>query len=250
MTEPGPRRPRTVKTVRPTAVAQKVPQGRRVAKKVASVRPPALERPTFHYETLLRGEGHDVVAGVDEAGRGPLAGPVSVAAVILPAGFTHAELHDSKQLNEPKRERIYEELMVCEGILWCHVMVEVEEIDRINILQATWEGMRRAVMGLSTQPHAVLIDGTQVPRFPVPHRALVKGDALSLSIAAASVIAKVARDRLMRQAAQEYPHYGFDQHKGYGTREHLAALRKHGPCPLHRRSFSPVSQLTLDLGEL
>lgn len=206
-------------------------------------------RPTFHYERLLREEGHLVVAGVDEAGRGPLAGPVSVAAVVLPEGFVHAELNDSKQLTEPRRERIYEELMAWAGVEWCHVLVSVEEIDQVNILQATRLGMKRAVAGLVTRPHAVLIDGTAVPDFPVAQKALVKGDSLSLSIAAASVIAKVARDRLMRQAALDYPHYGFDQHKGYGTREHLAALRRHGPCPLHRRTFSPVAQLTFAFDE-
>lgn len=211
---------------------------------------PVGARPTFHYEMELRQAGHQVVAGVDEAGRGPLAGPVSVAAVILPDDFTHTELHDSKQLNELKRERIYDELMGRTNVLWCHVMVEVDEIDRINILQATRMGMRRAVQGLSVPPQAVLIDGTPVPDFPVHHRALVKGDALSLSIAAASVIAKVARDRLMRRAALDYPEYGFDQHKGYGTPEHLEALRRHGPCPLHRRSFAPVSQLTFAFDDL
>lgn len=223
------------------------------ARKKAAAKVKALlgsARPTFRYEMELRQEGHHVVAGVDEAGRGPLAGPVSVAAVILPDDFTHAELHDSKQLNELRRERIYDELMGCPDVVWCHVMVEVDEIDRINILQATRMGMRRAVQGLSTLPQAVLIDGTPVPDFPVPHRALVKGDALSLSIAAASVIAKVARDRLMRRAALDYPEYGFDQHKGYGTPEHLEALRRHGPCPLHRRSFSPVSQLTFAFDDL
>ncbi|WP_009962007.1 ribonuclease HII [Verrucomicrobium spinosum] len=226
---------------RPTAARKKAGAGKAML---------GAARPTFRYEMELRQEGHQVVAGVDEAGRGPLAGPVSVAAVILPDDFTHAELHDSKQLTELRRERIYDELMGRADVLWCHVMVEVDEIDRINILQATRMGMRRAVQGLSMLPHAVLIDGTPVPDFPVPHRALVKGDALSLSIAAASVIAKVARDRLMRQAALDYPVYGFDQHKGYGTPEHLEALRRHGPCPLHRRSFSPVSQLTFAFDDL
>lgn len=201
-------------------------------------------RPGLDYEQALQAAGHRLIAGVDEAGRGPLAGPVSVAAVILPDGFTHKELNDSKQLSEPRRERIYEELLAHPGVLWCHVMVEVEEIDRINILQATRQGMRRAVAGLSTPPHAVLIDGTPVPGFPLPHQALVKGDSLSLSIAAASVIAKVARDRFMRQASLTFPHYGFEKHKGYGTAEHLEALRRHGPCPLHRRSFAPIAQLT------
>jgi ribonuclease HII len=125
----------------------------------------------------------------------------------------------------------------------------VEEIDRINILRATHEGMRRAVDGLTVRPEVVLIDGLPVPGFPYPQEALVGGDARSFSIAAASVIAKVTRDRYMMAAAKAHPQYGFDRHKGYGTREHLAALRQHGPCPLHRRSFAPVAQLTLALGE-
>lgn len=205
------------------------------------------KRPTLAYERHWMERGHTLVAGVDEAGRGPLAGPVSVAAVILPTGFKHKKLNDSKQLNHELREEIFEELMACAGLVWCHVLVEVEEIDRINILQATHVGMRRATAGLAVQPHAVLIDGSRVPGFPYPGQSIVEGDAISLSIAAASIIAKVSRDRFMAQAAQLYPHYGFERHKGYGTPEHLQALRQHGPCPLHRRSFAPVSQLSLPL---
>lgn len=206
-------------------------------------------RPHLRHERSLRKRGYNFVAGIDEAGRGPLAGPVSVAAVILPDGFNHKTLTDSKQLSEEEREAIYQELMHCDGICWHVVLVEVEEIDRFNILQATYLGMRRAVAGLAVQPEAVLIDGLPVPGFPLPQEALVKGDARSFSIAAASIIAKVTRDRFMRTAAEFHPQYGFDRHKGYGTPEHLEALRVHGPCPLHRRSFAPVSQLTLELGE-
>jgi len=205
--------------------------------------PPPPKLPTLRHERKWRKLGYEIVAGVDEAGRGPLAGPVSVAAVVLPHKYSHKVLNDSKQLNEEQRESIYEELTVKVGITWSVVLVEVEEIDRINILQATREGMRRAVRALAVQPHTVLIDGVPVPDFPCHHHALVGGDALSLSIAAASVIAKVTRDRYMRQAALQHPHYGFDRHKGYGTREHLAALREHGACPLHRRTFAPVAQL-------
>jgi ribonuclease HII len=205
------------------------------------------KKPTLAYERSWKERGHALVAGVDEAGRGPLAGPVSVAAVILPDGFKHKKLNDSKQLNHETREIIYEELMQCAGLVWCHVLVEVEEIDRINILQATYVGMRRATAGLAMQPHAVLIDGSPVPNFPYPGQSIVEGDAISLSIAAASIIAKVLRDRHMRDLAREYPQYGFERHKGYGTPEHLEALRTHGPCPLHRRSFAPVAQMTLPL---
>jgi ribonuclease HII len=175
---------------------------------------------------------------------------VSVAAAILPDRFKHKTLTDSKQLTEEQRECIYEELVQTEGVHWHVVLVEVEEIDRFNILQATYLGMRRAVAGLAQQPEAVLIDGLPVPGFPVPQEALVKGDARSFSIAAASVFAKVTRDRYMRTAAALHPQYGFERHKGYGTPEHLEALRLHGPCPLHRRSFSPCSQLTLELDEV
>jgi ribonuclease HII len=206
-----------------------------------------MSRPSLAYESSWRDKGCAYVAGVDEAGRGPLAGPVSVAAVILPDGFEHEVLNDSKKLTEARRERIYEELITCDGLRWSVVLVDVEVIDRINILQATHSAMREAVLKLEPKPDVVLIDGLPVPRFPIQQQALVKGDSLSLSIAAASVIAKVTRDRLMLEAAREFPQYGFEKHKGYGTRQHLAALEKHGPCPLHRRSFAPVAQLALQL---
>lgn len=203
--------------------------------------------PTIDHENTLRAAGFRIVAGVDEAGRGPLAGPVCVAAVVLPEDFTHPVLNDSKQLSEAKRELLYEEITGDARIRWHCVSIEPAEIDRINILQATWEGMRRATLGLTPVPHAALIDGKPVKRFPLHHVALVKGDSLSYSIAAASIIAKVTRDRLMVAMAQQHPEYGFEIHKGYPTPKHLAALRQHGPCPHHRRSFSPVAQLELDL---
>lgn len=204
-------------------------------------------RPTLQFETAWKAKGFPLVAGIDEAGRGPLAGPVSVAAVILPEGFEHHVLTDSKQLSERARERIFDELMTTTGIVWSHVMIEVAEIDQLNILRATYEGMRRAVGGLSTAAAAVLIDGLPVPDFPLPQEALVEGDSRSLSIAAASIIAKVRRDRHMQEVAKLYPQYGFERHKGYGTRVHLEALREHGPCPEHRRSFAPVAQLSFTL---
>jgi ribonuclease HII len=202
-------------------------------------------RPTLRYELEWKSRGHALVAGVDEAGRGPLAGPVCAAAVVLPDGFEHEVLNDSKRLSTDQRAQIFEEITVIRGLVWSMVMIHAEEIDRINILRATHAAMRRAVQELFPAPHCALIDGRPVPDFPLPSQALVKGDCLSLSIAAASVIAKVSRDRFMIAAAREHPEYGFEKHKGYGTRGHLAALCRHGPCPLHRRSFEPVHQLRL-----
>lgn len=198
--------------------------------------------PTLDHEDQLRAAGFRVVAGIDEAGRGPLAGPVCVAAVVLPQGFEHPVLNDSKQLSEARRERIYEELISDASIRWHCVSIEPAEIDRINILQATWAGMRAAALALDPKPDAVLIDGRPVKSYPMYQIALVKGDSLSFSIAAASIIAKVTRDRLMHALAKAHPEYGFEVHKGYPTPGHLAALRKHGPCPQHRRSFGPVAQ--------
>lgn len=203
--------------------------------------------PTLDHENALRAAGCRIVAGIDEAGRGPLAGPVCVAAVVLPDYFTHDVLNDSKQLTEAKRERLYDELTTDARIRWHCVSIEPSEIDRINILQATWEGMRRAALGLQPVPDAALIDGRPVKQFPLHQVALVKGDSLSYSIAAASIIAKVTRDRFMVALARQHPQYGFEIHKGYPTPAHLAALRLHGPCPHHRRSFRPVAQLELDL---
>ena len=197
------------------------------------------------HEDSLRARGLHLIAGIDEAGRGPLAGPVVAAAVILPAGFTHDVLNDSKQLTERRRERIYEELTARADIRIAFAIVEPEEIDRINILRATHEAMRRAARQLT--PDHVLIDGLPVRDFPFPQTALVGGDALSFSIAAASIIAKVTRDRIMLELDSRHPAYGFAKHKGYGTPQHLTALRQHGPCPIHRRSFLPVQQATLGL---
>lgn len=202
--------------------------------------------PDLRYEQELQNDGYPVVAGIDEAGRGPLAGPVTVAAVVLPDGYTHDVLNDSKQLTEKKRGALYLEITSDPEIRWASVCVEADEIDRINILQATYQGMRRSFEALTPRPDIALIDGKPVKGFPGPHRALVKGDSLSLSIAAASIIAKVERDRLMIRYAEEFPEYGFEKHKGYGTELHREALRKHGPCPIHRRSFAPVSQMELD----
>jgi len=196
----------------------------------------------LRHERQLRARGCVRIAGIDEAGRGPLAGPVVAAVVILPEKFRHRVLDDSKKLTHEKREAIYGELTARAEIHWAVAVVDHEEIDRINILRATHEAMRRAVSALAAAPDHVLIDGLPVRPFPIPQTALVGGDGLSFSIAAASVIAKVTRDRIMMQMEEHHPGYGFAQHKGYGTELHLARLREHGPCPIHRRSFLPVRQ--------
>lgn len=204
--------------------------------------------PDLSHENALRAEGYPVVAGIDEAGRGPLAGPVFAAAVILPHDFRHSVLTDSKKLTEKVRETLYEEIIADERIVFASSFAMPEEIDRINILQATWMAMGRAFLALSKSPDIALIDGKPVRGFPGASKALVKGDSLSLSIAAASIIAKVERDRMMRRYAEEFPEYGFDRHKGYGTAVHLAAIREHGPCSIHRRSFAPVAEAERDFG--
>lgn len=183
----------------------------------------------------------DRVAGVDEAGRGPLAGPVVVAAVILDPSRPIEGLDDSKRLTAAQREAL--EAQVRERALaWCVVEVEPAEIDALNILKATLEGMRRSVAGLEPAPGLVLVDGNRLPSLPCAARCIVGGDALEPSISAASILAKVHRDRLMTDLHTHYPQYGFDRHKGYPTPEHLERLRRHGPCPAHRRSFAPVRE--------
>lgn len=182
------------------------------------------------------------VTGVDEAGRGPLAGPVAVAAVILDPRRRLRGLDDSKKLTRAQREALYPRI-VERALAWHVEMVPVEEIDRLNILHATLEGMRRCILALGPQVELVRIDGNAVPRaLPCLVEAVVGGDALEPAIMAASILAKVARDRLMCALHEEHPHYGFDVHKGYPTPAHLAALAAHGPCPHHRRSFAPVRE--------
>lgn len=200
-------------------------------------------------ESALRARGLSKVAGVDEAGRGPLAGPVSAAAVLLPPGWRCPGLDDSKKLTATKRERLFEVITTDVTVRWSIAYAEPEEIDRINILRATHAAMARAVKELTIAVDHCLIDGLPVRDFPWPHDGIVKGDGKSLSIAAASIIAKVSRDRVMHQFAMEFPEYGFERHMGYGTKAHLEALRLHGPCRLHRRSFQPVAQLALPLDE-
>ena len=205
--------------------------------------------PDLDLELERISSGYKIVAGVDEAGRGPLAGPVSAAAVILPTRFEHDLLDDSKKLTEKRRELLYDELTSRDDIIWAHSYAEVDEISEINILKATHAAMARAVLSLSVVPGFCLIDGLPVADFPVKSAGIVKGDGKSLSIAAASIIAKVKRDRLMIQLAEKYPEYGFEKHKGYGTKIHMAALREYGPCPIHRRTFAPVAQLLLPITE-
>lgn len=183
------------------------------------------------------------VAGVDEAGRGPLAGPLAVAAVVLDPARPIAGLNDSKKLTEARRESLYGQIIE-NALAHCVVLIEPEEIDRLNIFQATMAGMSRAVAGLPLLADEALIDGNKLPRdLPCPGRAIVGGDALEPAISAASILAKVTRDRVMVTADSHYPAYGFAVHKGYPTPAHLNSLRQHGPCPLHRRSFAPVKRL-------
>ena len=202
---------------------------------------------SFEHERALSGRGFSCVAGIDEAGRGPLAGPVVAAAVVLPGNFSHKLLTDSKKLSPRTRDHLHAELLANADVRLGVAVVGSQEIDRINILRATHEAMRRAVAALSSAPDHVLIDGLPVRPFPIPQTALVGGDGLSFSIAAASVIAKVTRDRLMIEYDAEFPEYEFARHKGYGTALHLERLRKHGPCEIHRRSFLPVRQALLPL---
>lgn len=185
-----------------------------------------------------------LVCGIDEAGRGPLAGPVVAAAVILDPSRPLPGIDDSKKLSAVKRERLAP-LIREQALCWAVAEASVEEIDRLNILQATLLAMQRAVAALSLRPERALVDGNRCPRLDIPVAAIVKGDGQIASIAAASILAKTARDAGMRVLHQDYPHYGFDRHMGYPTAAHFAALKQHGPSPAHRRSFGPVAQLSL-----
>jgi ribonuclease HII len=197
--------------------------------------------PDFSLETMLAGRGRRHVAGVDEAGRGPLAGPVVAAAVILDPANIPDGINDSKAMPRAAREKLFLEITQNARVAWC--AVRVEEIDRINILQATFSAMCRAVSMLGVEPDSCLIDGRDVPaRLRSVGQAIIGGDARSLSIAAASIVAKVVRDAMMTEADARWPLYGFCTNAGYGTPEHLTALRLEGPCPLHRRSFAPVAE--------
>ncbi len=187
-------------------------------------------------ENECRKKGYKYIAGVDEAGRGPLAGPVYAAAVILPEGTFIEGINDSKKLSEKKREELFD--VICEkASAYCIAEVSHTRIDEINILNATFEAMNKAVNGLNIRPDYVLIDGNRIKGMEIPHETVVKGDAKSISIAAASILAKVSRDRVMYEMAKQYPLYGFDKHKGYGTKAHCDAILKYGACEIHRKSF-------------
>lgn len=192
--------------------------------------------PNFEFEEKYKAEGYKVICGIDEAGRGPLSGSVVAAAVILPPDVMIPGLNDSKKLTPKKRDMLYD-VILREAVAVGVGMASPEEIDRLNILNADMLAMRRAVENLKTPPDLALVDGNIARDLPVTAVPVIKGDALSLSIAAASVIAKVTRDRLCIKDDENYPQYGFGKHKGYGTKEHMEALRTYGPCPIHRRSF-------------
>jgi ribonuclease HII len=192
-------------------------------------------------QTSLIWETHGLVAGVDEAGRGPLAGPVVAAAVILDDLNPIRGLNDSKKLTAKRREALFDEIRA-RALCFAISEASVQEIDHINILQATLLAMKRAVEALRLPPKLVLVDGNRLPTLSIRAEAIVQGDALVPAISAASILAKVHRDRLCQAMHQDYPLYGFDQHKGYGTAQHLAALRAHGPADCHRMTFAPVAR--------
>ncbi len=198
-----------------------------------------MTRPDFTHETAARALGYARIAGVDEAGRGPLAGPVTAAAVILDAAHIPEGLNDSKQISEGRRDRLYAELLAVAMVSVAHATVE--EIDALNILRASHLAMMRAIAGLPEVPDHILIDGNMIPRdMTIPARAIVRGDALCLSIAAASIVAKVCRDKVMVDLAQQHPGYGWDHNAGYPTKSHKVAIKNLGVTPHHRRSFKPV----------
>lgn len=193
--------------------------------------------PDYEFEKAAVNSGFSCICGVDEAGRGPLAGPVCAAAVILPAGAVIEGLDDSKKLTEKKRERLYD-IIKQTAVAYSVAYGTLEEIETVNILEATYFAMNRAIDGLTVKPDFALIDGNRVPRgIKIPCETIVKGDSKSMSVAAASVLAKVTRDRLMLEYDKKYPEYNFKKHKGYGTKEHTELIKQYGPCEIHRLSF-------------
>jgi ribonuclease HII len=195
-------------------------------------------------EADLRSQGYKNIAGIDEVGRGPLAGPVVAAACILPEKFFIKGINDSKKITEEVRKRIYDKLITHKDVIYSLSIVEPSIIDQINIHQATLLAMKQAVQKLIIEPDYLLFDGTQHPLLSIPFAAIPKGDALCISVAAASIIAKVTRDSIMNDYHKKYPVYGFDDHKGYGTEKHRKALITNGPSPIHRKSFDPVKVLS------
>ena len=193
--------------------------------------------PDYEFEKAAVNSGFSCICGVDEAGRGPLAGPVCAAAVILPEGVVIEGLDDSKKLTEKKREKLYD-IIKQTAVAYSVAYGTLEEIETVNILEATYLAMNRAIEGLNVKPDFALIDGNRVPRgIKIPCETIVKGDSKSMSVAAASVLAKVTRDRLMLEYDKKYPEYNFKKHKGYGTKEHTELIKQYGPCEIHRLSF-------------
>jgi ribonuclease HII len=196
----------------------------------------------LYFERTARKNGYSCIAGLDEAGRGPLAGPVVAAAVVLPDDLLISGLTDSKKVPERKREKLFDEIKaraICYGV----GIADERLIDEVNIYQATIIAMERALQSLTPQPDYLLLDAITLPRVPIPQKPLIKGDCRSHSIAAASILAKVTRDRMMLELHEQFPCYHFHKHKGYGTKEHLALLRANGPCEAHRKSFQPVASV-------
>jgi ribonuclease HII len=206
------------------------------------MRQDSFENKLLAYEKKKWDEGFSFVAGVDEAGRGPLAGPLVVAAVVFPKGSEIPFVNDSKQVSEKQRLEMRENILSVPGIKYSVIEILPDIIDKMNILKATHHGMRESVNSIGGVEFA-FIDGRPVPDFPVPNEAIVKGDSRCASIAAASILAKLARDEKMVALAELYPQYGFESHKGYGTAKHLEALKEYGPCPMHRKSFAPVRNI-------
>lgn len=198
-------------------------------------------REMMTYERSMRKQGFKYIAGIDEVGRGPLAGPVVAAAVILPENFYLPGINDSKQLSERKREEFFDKIQE-EAIAVGIGIISAAEIDQINIYEATKKAMLAAIQNLQTTPDYCLIDAMKLT-IPIPQTSIIKGDAKSVSIAAASIIAKVARDQLMKDYARQHPFYMFDKNMGYGTNEHIQAIQKNGPCPIHRKTFAPIKDL-------
>ena len=199
------------------------------------------------FERGARAEGYRLIAGLDEAGRGPLAGPVVAAAVVLPDGLLIPGVNDSKLVDEGARERLYD-VIVREALGYGIGVADVATIDAVNILQATIIAMEHAVAALPRRPDYLLIDALTLPGITIPQNGIIKGDRRSHSIAAASIIAKVSRDRMMCELHDRHPEYNFKGHKGYGTKEHLALIRKHGPCEAHRKTFRPISEMVARCG--
>lgn len=195
-----------------------------------------IEKDWLKYENQAKSQGYSFVCGVDEAGRGPLAGPVYAAAVILPDGVIPEGVNDSKKLSEKKRESLFD-IITVEALDYSIAYATAEEIDDINILQATFLAMKRAIAGLKTKADYAMIDGNRMPPLDIPGETIVKGDANSASIAAASILAKVSRDRFMLKMAEKYPQYQFEKHKGYGTKLHYQMLDEYGPSEIHRQTF-------------